>query len=290
MTDIRTLLQRTTRELTAGGSPSPRLDAEVLLMHYLKTDRLQLCMHPERELPEEECAGFSLWVDRRRRGEPVAYITGEKEFWSLPFEVNRNVLIPRPETECLVEEVLKYYGREGGPLRIIDLGTGSGAIGVALAAEIPSAHITATDSSRGALDVARRNADRHGVAGRMEFLEGNLFASAVGEFDVIVSNPPYIPDDVYLLLPEGIRAFEPREALIAGPDGAAFHREIIREGTARLKPGGWIFLEIGEGQMELVDSLFREGGCYNDIYFRKDYAGMERVVAARKSESGAALT
>jgi release factor glutamine methyltransferase len=285
MTDIRTLLHRTTRELIAGGSPSPRLDAEVLLMHYLKTDRLQLCMHPERELPEEECAGFSSWVDRRRRGEPVAYITGEKEFWSLPFEVNRDVLIPRPETECLVEEVLKYYGREVGPLGIIDLGTGSGVIGVVLAAEIPSARITATDLSQGALGVARRNADRHGVAERIEFFEGHLFASAVGEFDVIVSNPPYIPDDVYPLLPEGIRAFEPPAALIAGPDGVAFHREIIREGNARLKPGGRIFLEIGEGQKGLVESLFREVGCYTDIYFRQDYGGMERVVSARKSES-----
>jgi len=282
MTNIRTLLHRTTRELTAGGSPSPRLDAEVLLMHYLKTDRLQLCMHPERELPEEECADFSSWVDRRRRGEPVAYITGEKEFWSLPFEVNRNVLIPRPETECLIEELLKYYGREAGPLRIIDLGTGSGAIGVVLAAEILSARVTATDIARGALEVARRNAHRHGVAERMEFIEGYLFASAVGEFDVIVSNPPYIPDDVYPLLPEGIRAFEPPAALIAGPDGAAFHREIIREGTVRLKPGGRIFLEIGEGQMALVDSLFRGGWCYQDIYFRKDYGGMERFGVAKK--------
>jgi release factor glutamine methyltransferase len=282
MTDIRTLLHRATRELNAGGSPSPRLDAEVLLMNFLKIDRVQLYMHPERELPEEECAGFTLWVDRRRRGEPVAYITGEKEFWSLFFEVNRDVLIPRPETECLIEEVLKYYSRDACPLRIIDLGTGSGAIGVVLAVEIPAALVTATDISRGALEVARRNADRHGVAGRMEFLEGDLFAPAVGEFDVIVSNPPYIPDDVYLLLPEGIRAFEPREALIAGPDGAAFYREIIREGVGRLKPGGRIFLEIGEGQKALVDSLFREAGCYADIYFRQDYGGMERVAAARK--------
>ena len=282
MTDIRTLLHRTTRELTAGGSPSPRLDAEVLLMNFLKTDRVQLYMHPERELPEEECARFTPWVERRRRGEPVAYITGEKEFWSLFFEVNRDVLIPRPETECLIEEVLIYYGREAGHLRIIDIGTGSGAIGVVLAAEIPAALVTATDISRGALEVARRNADRHGVTGRMEFLEGHLFASAIGEFDVIVSNPPYIADDVYPLLPEGIRAFEPREALIAGPDGAAFHRKIIREGMGRLKPGGRIFLEIGERQKELVDFLFRDEGCYTDIYFRKDYGGMERVAAAKK--------
>jgi len=286
MTDIRTLLHRTTRELAAGGSPSPRLDAEVLLMNFLKTDRVQLCMHPERELPEEECAGFTLWIDRRRRGEPVAYITGEKEFWSLLFEVNRDVLIPRPETECLIEEVLKYYGREAGHLRIIDIGTGSGAIGVVLAAEIPAVLVTATDISRGALEVARRNADRHSVAGRMEFLEGHLLASAVGEFDVIVSNPPYIPDDVYPLLPEGIRAFEPREALIAGPDGAAFHRKIIREGTGRLKPGGRIFLEIGEGQKGIVAALFQAKGLYDNIRFRADYGGMDRVAMARKTEKG----
>jgi release factor glutamine methyltransferase len=282
MTDIRTLLHWTTRELTTGGSPSPRLDAEVLLMNFLKTDRVQLYMHPERELTEDECSGFTLWIDRRRRGEPVAYITGEKEFWSLFFEVNRNVLIPRPETECLIEEVLKYHGRAAGPLLIIDIGTGCGTIGVVLAVEIPAALVTATDLSRRALEVARRNADHHGVAGRMEFLEGHLFASAVGEFDVIVSNPPYIPDDVYLLLPEGIRVFEPREALIAGPDGAVFYREIIREGTGRLKPGGRIFLEIGEGQKGLVESLFGEEGCYSDIYFRQDYGGMERVAVARK--------
>jgi len=139
MNDIRSLLHRTTRGLAAGGSASPRLDAEVLLMRFLKTDRVQLCMRPERVLTEDQCAGFSRWTGRRRRGEPVAYITGEKEFWSLPFEVNRHVLIPRPETECLIEEVLTHVGREAGPLRLIDIGTGSGAIGVVLAGELPAA-------------------------------------------------------------------------------------------------------------------------------------------------------
>ncbi len=286
MTDIRTLLHRTTRELADGGSPSPRLDAEVLLMNFLKTDRLQLCMRPERELTKKECTGFSRWIERRCRGEPVAYITGGKEFWSLLFEVNRDVLIPRPETECLIEEVLKCYDRESGDLRIIDIGTGSGAIGVVLSRELPSARVAATDISRGALEVARRNAGRHGVAGRMEFIEGDLFASAVGEFDIIVSNPPYIPDDVFPLLPEGIRAFEPRQALIAGPDGTALHRDIIREGTGRLKPGGRIFLEIGEGQKGPVETLFRENGLYDSIRFRVDYGGMDRVAVARKTKIG----
>lgn len=282
MTDIRTLLQRTTRELAAGGSPSPRLDAEVLLMHYLMIDRLALCMRPERALTEEECAGFSLWIARRQRGEPVSYITGEKEFWSLPFEVDRHVLIPRPETECLIEEVLSCCGRKADPLRIIDIGTGSGAIGVILARELPSAFVTVTDISRGALEVARRNADRHGVAGRMAFRAGSLFASAAGIFDVIVSNPPYIPDAVFPRLPAGIRAFEPPEAFIAGPDGTTFHRKIIAEGAGRLEPGGRIFLEIGEGQKGAVEALFRESGLYDSIRFREDYGGMDRVAAARK--------
>ena len=283
MADIRTLLQWSTRELAASGSPSPRLDAEVLLMHFLKTDRLQLFMHPAKELSTEECAGYFHWIERRRRGEQVAYIVGRKEFWSLVFEVDRHVLIPRPETECLIEEVLTHYGREAGRPRIIDIGTGSGAIGVVLAKELPSARVIATDISQGALSVACRNAERHGVAGQMEFIEGDLFASAAGEFDIIVSNPPYIPDDVYPLLPEGIRAFEPQGALIAGPDGIDFHRRIIREGAGRLKPGGHIFLEIGEGQRGLVEALFRETGFYDSIRCRADYGGMDRVVMARRN-------
>lgn len=282
MTDIRTILLQTTRDLAACGSPSPRLDAEVLLAQFLKIDRLQLCTHPERELTETEAAGFARWVGRRRGGEPVAYIVGVKEFWSLPLEVNREVLIPRPETECLIEELLERCGREAGDLRIIDVGTGSGAIAIALARELPAARIVATDISPGALEVAGRNAVAHGVAGRLEFLQGDLFASASGTFDCIVSNPPYIPDETYPLLPAGIREFEPRQALIAGPDGTAFHREIIRGGTHRLKAGGWVFLEIGEGQKELVEALFRDEGIYDTIRFRRDYGGIERVAMARK--------
>ena len=282
MTDIRTTLHRTTLELTASGSPSARLDAEVLLMRYLRTDRLQLLLYPDRELSGDQSAGFATWVERRRRGEPVAYILGEKEFWSLPFEVNHDVLIPRPETECLVEEVLKCCGGPEGHLRIIDIGTGSGAIAIALATELPGARVLATDVSPGALEVARRNAMRHGVAGRMEFIEGDLFASAAGEFVLIVSNPPYIPDEVYPLLPSGIRDFEPRRALVAGPAGADFHRRIIREGLGRLVKGGRIFLEIGEGQAELVEALFAESGSYEEIRFRKDYAGLDRVASARR--------
>jgi release factor glutamine methyltransferase len=284
MMDIRTILRRTTHDLTACGSPSPRLDAEVLLMHLLKTDRLQLCTHSEKNLTEAEVASYSRWVARRRRGEPVAYIVGEKEFWSLVFQVNADVLIPRPETECLIEEVIGCCGRETDEPRIIDIGTGSGAIGVVLAGEVPAARVVATDISSGALEVARRNAVRHGVADRMEFLQGDLYAAASGVFDIVVSNPPYILDDAYPLLPEGIRAFEPREALVAGPDGAAFHRRIIREGVSRLKAGGWIFLEVGEGHRGLVEALFREEGFYDTIRFRRDYGGVDRVAVARRKK------
>ncbi|MBE0558081.1 MAG: peptide chain release factor N(5)-glutamine methyltransferase, partial [Proteobacteria bacterium] len=199
MIDIRTILRRTTRDLTACGSPSPRLDAEVLLMHLLKTDRLRLFTHSEKILTEAETAGYSRWVERRCQGEPVAYIVGEKEFWSLRFEVNREVLIPRPETECLIEETLGRPAPKRDEPRIIDIGTGSGAIAVVLAEEIPTGRVVATDISSGALEIARRNAVRHGVAGRMEFFSGDLFADAPGTFDIIVSNPPYIPDGVYPL-------------------------------------------------------------------------------------------
>jgi len=284
MTDIKTILRQAAHDLAASGSPSPRLDAEVLLMHVLMTDRLSLMLHPERNLTWEEAARFAGEVERRRRGEPVAYILGEKEFWSLRFKVNCEVLIPRPETECLVEEVLKCHGTNSQDLAIIDIGTGSGVIGVVLAVEFPAARIVATDVSPGALEVARQNAAAHGVEGRMDFLEGSLFGTALGPFDIIVSNPPYIPDGVYPLLPSGIREFEPRGALVAGPDGADFHREIIRQGASRLKPGGRIFLEIGEGQGSLVEGFLRETGAYEEISIRKDYGGMERVAVARRRQ------
>jgi release factor glutamine methyltransferase len=284
MTNLRTILQRTTRDLTAGGSPSPRLDAEVLLMRFLGMDRLHLCMQPERELSEEEAAGFARWIERRILGEPVAYILGEKEFWSLRFEVGREVLIPRPETECLVEEILRFFRPPGDGLRILDIGTGSGAIAVTLALELPAARLVATDISAESLAVARRNAQIHCVDDRMGFFQGDLLEAVSGVFDIICSNPPYIPEDEYAVLPAGIRDFEPRGALIAGPDGTAFLRRIIREGADRLKTGGRIFLEIGEGQMDLIEALCREAGGYEEIGFRKDYGGIDRVASARKGE------
>jgi len=171
MTDIRTILRQATLDIAASGSPTPRLDAEVLLMRYLGIDRLQLCMNPDRELTGGDSDGFACWIGRRVRGEPVAYIVGEKEFWSLRFEVGPGVLIPRPETECLIEEVLRLYRSPGDGLRILDIGTGCGAIAVALAGELPAARIVATDLSPRAVSAARRNALAHGVADRMVLIQ-----------------------------------------------------------------------------------------------------------------------
>jgi len=284
MTDIRTILQKTARELAAGGSPSARLDAGVLLMRFLGIDRLSLLAHPERELDERQAEEFAGWVARRRRGEPVAYITGVKEFWSLVFEVSPAVLIPRPETECLVEEALACLGSAAAGAWIVDIGTGSGAVAVALARERPDASLVATDFSADALAVARRNAQRRGVAERIEFREGDLFAGASGPFDLVVSNPPYIAEADYWLLPEGIRAFEPRQALLAGPKGTETHSRIIKEASRRLKPGGWLLLEIGENQADPVSDFFREAGFYDTIRVRKDYGGADRVLIARRND------
>ena len=284
MTDIRTILHQATLDIAASGSPSPRLDAEVLLMRYLGIDRLKLCMNPDRELTDRDSDGVACWIERRARGEPVSYIVGEKEFWSLRFEVGPGVLIPRPETECLVEGVLRLFRPPGDGLRILDIGTGCGAIAVALASELPAARIVATDLSPSAVSVARKNLLAHDVAGRTVLVQGDLLAAVSGDFDVICSNPPYIPEDRYDALPRGIRDFEPREALIAGADGLDVCRKIIREGFNRLREGGRVFLEIGEGQRKQVEAVFREAGGYHKIRFRKDYGGIDRVVSAQKKE------
>lgn len=270
-------------ELTASGSDSPRLDADVLVMHLLKIDRTELLAHPEREITEKQYRDFIKFIERRKTGEPVSYITGDKEFWSLNFKVAKDVLIPRPETECLIEEVLRFYSFPSDGLRICDIGTGSGVIAIVLAKELPSVRVMATDNSAGALAVAAENALRHGVAGRIDFFKTDILAGVSGDFDVICSNPPYISDDEYPSLPEGIRNFEPREALVAGAKGLAVHRKIIAEGTRRLKAGGRIFIEIGAGQKDAVISIFIEEGGYCDIHCRKDYGGMDRVLSARRS-------
>ncbi len=273
--------------LKSCGCATPRLDAEVLLSACLKKDRT--CFHIDREksLTENELEEFQRCIERRRVGEPVAYIVGKKEFWSLPFEVNKHVLIPRPETEIIVEEVLKVCSSlKTRELRILEIGTGSGAISVSLAHELKNAQIIATDISQDAINVASRNAQINNVASQISFLSGNLFEPVSGKFDIIVSNPPYISREEYGCLPSGVRDFEPETALLAGADGTLFHREIIKAAGIYLKAGGWTFMEIGAGQKEMVEFMLNEYGLYDNIAFRNDYAGIERVAIARRVTTG----
>lgn len=277
---IREMVKNTGLLLEEAGSATPRLDAEVLLSHFLKIDRLVLITEPQRSLTEDEVRDFIFWVERRTLGEPVAYITGRKEFWSLPFEVNPDVLIPRPETELLVEETIKEAAGSK-EIRILDLGTGSGAIAVALAHELRNATLVATDISPMALMTAERNARTNGVADRITFLLGDLLSPVVGFFDIIVSNPPYISEEDFPLLPVGVKGYEPSSALLAGPDGTGVLRRIIEAAPTFLKPGGSLLLEIGARQRDAVALLLGRAGLIEPV-FRRDYAGYWRVALARK--------
>jgi len=281
--DVRSALTCATHDLEGHGFATPRLDAEVLLSHCLKTDRLSLYAHPEKTLTDKDLRIFQSWIARRREREPVAYITGRKEFWSLPFEVNDQVLIPRPETEILVEAILRTYSnRDGASLVILDIGTGSGAISIALATELKRSHIVATDISQGALSVATRNARKNGVHRQISFRWGSLFEPVSEKFDIIVSNPPYISEEAFEHLPRGVRAFEPRLALLAGVEGTSFHRKIITQGFFYLKEGGRLFMETGADQKEGIVKILEASNGYDDISFIRDYAGFERAFTARK--------
>lgn len=280
---IRDTIIRAAIDFEAYGLASPRLDAEVILAHILKTDRLYLYRHPDAILTEEDRSAFQSLAARRCQGEPVAYLRGSKEFWSLDFEVNKQVLIPRPDTECLVEEVLKVCSSDpSAKLRILDLGTGSGAIGIVLALELPQAHVVVTDLSPAAIAVARRNAELHCAERLMTFLTGNLFEPLSGKFDMIVSNPPYISEAAFQELPAGVREYEPISALLAGPEGTVFYEQIIAGCAEYLQEGGWLFLEIGSEQRERVESLLAVAGFLENICFRRDYNGLDRVAMARK--------
>lgn len=273
--------------LTAHGIATPRLDAEVLLAHALEVDRagLYACLHDP--LPPRRVAAFHRLLARRARHEPLQYITGVQEFWSLAFRVDQRVLIPRPETEVVVETALRLGEREI-PLRVLDVGTGSGCIAVALATELPQAEVWAVDTSRDALAVARENAERHGVAGRIRFLQGDLFTPVEGEdggFDLVVSNPPYIArDDLAALQPE-VRDWEPRGALAGGVDGLDFYRRLLSEGPAYLRSGGWLVMEMGQGQYGEVLRLIGQRRDLSAGSGVLDYAGRARVAVARKEST-----
>lgn len=276
-----------TAELRAAGVEAARLDAEVLLGCALKIDKEEIIRNPDYAIPPALLSLYMEFLARRRGGEPTAYITGKKEFWSMQFEVGPGVLIPRPETEILVEEAIRLVA-EGperpGELRCLEIGTGSGAIAIALAREIRQAEIVSVDSSRTALGYARRNARTHGVAERIAFICADLtgpFDPDAGGFDLIVSNPPYIESSRLPALQREIVDHEPRAALDGGADGLDFYRKIISTSPGLLGPGGRLCLEIGAGQVKDVTALLKESTRFDRIEIRNDHASIPRVVTAR---------
>lgn len=259
-------------------SPTPRLDAEVLVMHVTGYTRTQLVTRAAEALGTEQEAKLRELLARRTRGEPIAYVTGRREFWSLDLMVTPDVLIPRPETELLVEQALARIPPEAA-WTIADLGTGSGAVALAIAKERPRCHVTAIDASESALAVARANADRLGIR-NVVFRHGDwLTPLADTQVDVIVSNPPYIADNDPHLGQGDVR-FEPRYALTAGPDGLDAIRRIAIEAPAHIKPGGWLLLEHGAGQGTAAASIIGAAG-FTEITGLSDLAGLDRVTAGR---------
>jgi release factor glutamine methyltransferase len=297
-------------ESVLAGGPHPeraRRDAETLLVHVLRMNvpdinLAWLIAHESESLAPDSAATFRELTNRRLAGEPIQYIVGKAEFYGLPFYVNRDVLIPRPETEHLVEKAIELARKLKEPgaiperhyphlhlvtdLRIVDVGTGSGAIAVALADALRSARITAIDISAAALKTARANAARNGAGnirfGNIRFIEGDLLRPVAGEqFEIVVSNPPYVPESDREGLSAEVREFEPAQALFAGEDGLAIYRRLIPAAFDALVPGGFVLLEIGYGQREAIRSLLAGAG-FRGIEFFDDLQKIPRVVIARR--------
>ncbi|WP_303721129.1 peptide chain release factor N(5)-glutamine methyltransferase [Malonomonas rubra] len=269
------LLRWTTDYFDGKGISNPRLDAELLLAHVLELDRVGLYLNYERPLNEAELDAIRPLVKRRGQREPLQYLLGQTEFWSLPFEVTPAVLIPRADTEILVEEALNRVDAEVGEL--LDVGTGSGAIAISLATELADWQVSALDLSVEALEVARRNAERNGVAGQVRFLQADLAQLPQQQYDLIVSNPPYVAQAEWDELMPEVRCFEPRQALLAEDNGLDCYRKLTSQAQNRLKPRGWLLVEIGYRQAEAVQQLFTAAGL-QDVFVRDDYAGLPRVV------------
>lgn len=300
---VRSILREGLARLRAARVPSDTLAAEVLLLYVLERDRAWLYSHADEQLDPYLVASYFTLIARRVTGEPTQYLTGKQEFWGLDFEVTPDVLIPRPETEHLVEVALERLGaagikidmKTGEPsprLRIADVGTGSGCLAVALAWELPHAEIFATDISAAALEVARRNAARHRVADRIHFLQTNLLEGLFPPppatehqplpFDLIVSNPPYVAREDAATLPREVREHEPETALYGGPTGVEIYAHLVEQAGQLLRPRGNLVMELGYGAADAVRAMFTGSGKWANICVTNDLAGIPRVLAAER--------
>lgn len=284
---VKRLLEWTAAFFTRKQVDPARLSAELLLAHVLKVPRIKLYTDYERPVGENDLAEFRELVRRASEQEPIAYLTGKAHFFNLEFNITRDVLIPRPDTETLVENVLQLARRSSGfeAPRVLDLCSGSGCVAAAIAHHHKNATVVATEISPSAIEVARRNIERLGLADRVTLLLGDLFeplAQAVDQhpFDLIVSNPPYIATAEVEKLDRSVRDYEPRLALDGGPDGLYIHRRIFREAGARLRGGGRIFLEIAFDQGQAIRALAAEHSQFQQVQILKDHAGNDRVLTA----------
>lgn len=290
---IKELIQIGTTALEKAGCLDPRIDAELIMMFMMKLDKQQLFIKSASLLDEKTCEAYFKLIDIRTGGTPVQYITGEQEFMGIPFKVNENVLIPRQDTETLVEEVIhdlkaldSRKKRTGGDWQILDLCCGSGAIGVSLCKLLKGLKVTGSDISSKAVEVARENASNAGVMKYMKFVEGDLFnplRKGLGgaKYNVIVSNPPYVRRDVIPTLQREITEHEPLSALDGGEDGLDFYRRIAAEASAYLKRDGMLYLEIGYDQAQAVCALLEGPGRFEGVAVVRDLAGHDRVVKCR---------
>lgn len=268
------------RLVSAGIDPSEAgLDAELLACRALGWDRTRLITSWHDEEPAGFAAAYGALVDRRSRREPMSQILGERDFWNRSFLVTPDVLTPRPETEGIIEAAIAC---RPAPREVVDVGTGSGCLAVTLACEFPSAHVTAIDVSPAALAIARRNAERHGVADRVAFLRASMLDGAP-EADLIVSNPPYVPDSDHPSLPPEVRDHEPPLALFAGADGLDRIRELIASVPGRLRRGGWLLFECGVGQDAAIRGIMARTPALRLAGIRPDLAGIPRIVVAERA-------
>lgn len=280
------LLTWTTDYLKKNGSESPRLEAEILLAHARGCQRIELYTSFSDIVPNDVRAKFRELVKRRAEGTPVAYLVGEREFFSLGFKVSPSVLIPRPETETLVVLALTHLQSlpaEAGPPRVIDVGTGSGAIVIALAKHFPGAEFVAVDVSPEALEIAKENAAKHGVGERIAFAVGNLLqGQSEGGFDLVVSNPPYVSEVEFAALPRDVRDFEPRLALVGGPGGDELVQTLVAEAGSCLKPGGRLLIEISPMLEKAARTFLEAQPAFEQVGVQKDLGQLARVIGATR--------